>query len=80
MNKCWNVINTDDSDRTQTISNCKTQCYTKTYNYVLTQEDKSMHYTYYVERDCREQTVPGKTSYSSTKHSSSKQKIIQTLH
>ena len=62
MNKCWNVINTDDSDRTQTIGNCKTQCYTKTYNYVLTHADKSKHYTYYVERDCREQTVPGRIS------------------
>ena len=64
MNKCWNVINTDGSDRTQTISNCKTQCYTKAYNYVLTHEDKSKHYTYYVERDCRKQTVPGKLRLS----------------
>ena len=60
MNKCWNVINTDGADSTDKISDCKTQCYVRTYNYVLTNDDKSKNYTYFVERDCREQSIPGK--------------------
>lgn len=79
MNKCWNVINTEDSDKTQTISNCKTQCYTKTYNYVLINKDNSKHYTYYVERDCREQTVPDIALKSTIKGQSDRYNIKSTI-